>query len=143
MRVLLLHGPNLNLLGTRQPEIYGSLTLGELEDRCRRWGTEMGIGLDTFQSNHEGALIDRIHAAIGHYDAVIVNPGALSHYSYALHDAITSAALPTIEVHLSDITAREPWRAHSLVSAACVATIIGEGPDGYRRALATLAAGTG
>ncbi len=142
MRVLLLHGPNLNLLGTRQPEIYGSLTLGELEDRCRRWATEMGISLDTFQSNHEGALIDRLHAAIGHYDAVIVNPGALSHYSYALHDAITSAALPTIEVHLSDITARESWRAHSVISAACVATIVGEGPNGYRRALEALAAGT-
>ena len=142
MRVLLLHGPNLNLLGTRQPEIYGSITLGELEDRCRRWGTEMGIDLDTFQSNHEGALIDRLHAAIGHCDAVIVNPGALSHYSYALHDAITSAALPTIEVHLSDITAREPWRAHSVISAACVVTIAGEGPDGYLRALEALAAGT-
>lgn len=142
MRVLLLHGPNLNLLGTRQPEIYGSITLGELEDRCRRWGTEMGMDLDTFQSNHEGALIDRLHAAIGHCDAVIVNPGALSHYSYALHDAITSAALPTIEVHLSDITAREPWRAHSVISAACVVTIAGEGPNGYRRALEALAAGT-
>ncbi len=142
MRALLLHGPNLNLLGTRQPEIYGSLTLGELEDRCRRWAAEMGISLDTFQSNHEGALIDHIHAAIGHYDAVIINPGALSHYSYALHDAITSAALPTIEVHLSDITARESWRAHSVISAACATTFIGGGPDGYRHALEALAAGT-
>lgn len=143
MRALLLHGPNLNLLGTRQPEIYGSLTLGELDDRCRRWAAEMGISLDTFQSNHEGALIDRIHAAIGHYDAVIINPGALSHYSFALHDAITSAALPTIEVHLSDIAARESWRAHSVISAACVTTFVGEGPDGYRHALEALAAGTG
>jgi len=142
MRVLLLHGPNLNLLGARQPEVYGDVTLGELEDRCRRWGAELGIDVDTFQSNHEGALIDRLHAAIGHFDAVIFNPGALSHYSYALHDAITSAALPTIEVHLSDITAREPWRAHSVISAACVATIVGEGPGGYRRAMEMLADAT-
>ena len=88
-----------------------------------------------------GALIDRLHAAIGHFDAVILNPGALSHYSYALHDTITSVALPTIEVHLSDITAREPWRSHSVISAACVATIVGEGPDGYRRAMEMLADG--
>ena len=142
MLVLLLHGPNLNLLGTRQPEIYGPITLSDLEDRCRHWGAELGIDLGTFQSNHEGALIDRLHAAIGHYDAVIVNPGALSHYSYALHDGITAAALPTIEVHLSDITAREPWRAHSVISPACITTIAGEGPDGYRRAMEMLATGT-
>jgi 3-dehydroquinate dehydratase-2 len=140
MRVLLLHGPNLNLLGTREPEVYGTATLGDLEDRCRRWANGLGIGLDTAQSNHEGELIDALHSAMGHYDAVIFNPGALSHYSYALHDAIAATGLPVVEVHLSDITAREPWRAVSVVSAACAASISGEGAEGYRRALEMLVA---
>ncbi|MCJ7725965.1 MAG: type II 3-dehydroquinate dehydratase [Acidimicrobiia bacterium] len=139
MRVLLIHGPNLNLLGTREPEIYGSATLGELEDRCREWASGLGIDIETFQSNHEGALIDRIHDAIGACDAVVVNPGALSHYSYALHDAIKATSLPTVEVHLSDIGAREEWRSRSVTAAACLAVISGQGPEGYRQALQVLA----
>ena len=138
MRVLLLHGPNLNLLGSREPEIYGHMTLGELEDRCRRWGAELGIRVDAFQSNHEGELIDRMHEGIGSYQGVVLNAGALTHYSYALLDAIRAVSIPTVEVHLSDIGAREPWRAHSVLSEACVATIIGRGPDGYREALELL-----
>ncbi len=138
MRVLLLHGPNLNLLGTREPEVYGSATLGELEDRCRGWAAGLGIDIETFQSNHEGDLIDRIHAALGVCDAIVINPGALGHYSYALHDAIKAVALPTVEVHLSDITAREEWRARSVTAPACLAVVSGLGPDGYRKALELL-----
>jgi len=139
MRVLLLHGPNLNLLGTREPEIYGTATLGELEDRCRSWAAALGIAIETFQSNHEGVLIDRIHDAIGACDALLINPGALAHYSYALHDAIIAANLPTVEVHLSDIGAREEWRARSVTAPACLASISGQGPEGYRQALEILA----
>ncbi|MBU1226512.1 MAG: type II 3-dehydroquinate dehydratase [Actinobacteria bacterium] len=139
MRVLLLHGPNLNLLGTREPGIYGSATLGDLEDRCRGWAAGLGIEIEAFQSNHEGALIDRIHAAVGTCAAIIINPGALSHYSYALHDAIKAVDLPTVEVHLSDITAREEWRARSVTAPACAAVISGRGADGYRQALEMLA----
>ena len=139
MRVLLLHGPNLNLLGTREPEVYGTATLAELEERCRGWAGPLGIELDAFQSNHEGALVDRLHAAVGTVGGVVFNPGALAHYSYALHDAVTATALPTGEVHLSDIGAREPWRARSVVAPACLATISGKGAEGYREALVLLA----
>lgn len=139
MRVLLIHGPNLNLLGTREPEIYGSATLAELEDRCRGWASGLAIDLDTYQSNHEGALIDRLHGAIGVCDGVILNPGALGHYSYALHDAIRATTLPTVEVHLSDIGAREEWRSRSVTAPACLAVVSGQGPDGYRQALELLA----
>ncbi len=141
MRVLIVNGPNLNLLGTRRPDVYGSATLGELEARCRQWGAELGCEIEVFQSNHEGALIDRLHDAIGRCDGIVFNPGALSHYSYALHDAIEAVAIPTIEVHISDIGAREAWRAQSVVSAVCRATISGHGIDGYRQALEMLAAG--
>lgn len=139
MKALVINGPNLNLLGTRLPEVYGTVTLGEVEDRCRRWGGELGVEVDTFQSNHEGALIDRIHDAIGRYDGLVINPGALTHYSYALHDAIEAAALPTVEVHISDVSTREPWRAVSVIGPACTATVAGLGIDGYRRALQILA----
>lgn len=139
MRVLVINGPNLNLLGTRRPDIYGEATLGELEHLCREWGREMGIAVETFQSNHEGDLIDRLHASIGVADGVILNPGAYGHTSYALHDAIEAIGLPVVEVHISDIGHREPWRAKSVVADACVATISGKGSDGYRQALALLA----
>ena len=138
MRVLLIHGPNLNLLGTREPEVYGEMTLGELEDRCREWAAASGAILSTYQSNHEGELIDRLHECLGTQDGVIINPGALTHYSYALHDAITAVGLPTVEVHLSDISAREPWRANSVISPACIASISGKGAEGYREALEVL-----
>jgi 3-dehydroquinate dehydratase-2 len=139
MRVLVINGPNLNLLGARRPDVYGTTTLAELEDCCHRWAEELGIEVETFQSNHEGALIDRLHDAIGRVDGVVINPGALTHSSYCLHDAIEAIALPTVEVHLSDITRRESWRRTSVVAPACVATIAGRGADGYREALALLA----
>ena len=138
MRVLVLHGPNLNLLGTRSPEIYGEATLGELDHLCREWGSEMGITVETFQSNHEGVLIDRLHDAIGAFDGAIINPGALGHTSYALHDAIEASGLPVVEVHISDITAREPWRAESVIRDACVGAVWGKGLEGYREGLQLL-----
>jgi 3-dehydroquinate dehydratase-2 len=141
MRVLVVHGPNLNLLGARSPEIYGEMTLAEIENTCRTWAAELGIRIETFQSNHEGELIDRLHEAIGEQDGVVINPGAFSHYSYALHDAIKATGIPTIEVHLSDVASREPWRAVSVVAPACVASVSGKGVDGYRVALERLAAG--
>ena len=140
MRVLVINGPNLNLLGARRPEVYGTTTLGELDTLCRQWGADLGCVVTTFQSNHEGALVDRLHDAIGACDGVIINPGALAHYSYALHDAIEATGLPVIEVHISDITKREPWRATSVVAPACKATVSGLGVAGYRRALEILAA---
>ncbi len=139
MQVLVLNGPNLNLLGTREPEIYGSETLRQLEDRCRRWGKELGLSVSTAQSNHEGELIDHLHHAIGRYGGVVFNPGALTHYSYALHDAVEAIVLPVVEVHISDIFSREKWRRQSVISPVCTATISGEGIDGYHRALKILA----
>jgi 3-dehydroquinate dehydratase-2 len=138
MRVLVVNGPNLNLLGTRRPEIYGEATLGELEEHCRRWGAELGFTVETFQSNHEGDLIDRLHDAIGSADGVILNPGALGHTSYALHDAIEAIGLPVVEVHISDIEAREPWRAESVIRPACVGAVWGKGVEGYREGLVVL-----
>lgn len=140
MRVLVVNGPNLNLLGVRRPEVYGTATLAELEEHCREWGAALGLEVETFQSNHEGAIIDRLHETLGRCDGVVLNPGALTHYSYALHDAIEAISLPVVEVHLSDIAAREEWRARSVVSPACAATISGQGLDGYRQALELLAA---
>ena len=138
MRVLIVNGPNLNLLGARRPDVYGHITLAELDELCRQWGTELGCEVTVFQSNHEGALIDRIHAAVGRCDGIVINPGALTHYSYALHDAIEAVAIPTIEVHLSDISAREPWRATSVIAPACRAAVSGQGAAGYRRAIELL-----
>ena len=141
MRVLVVNGPNLNLLGTRRPEVYGTTTLGELEEMCRQWGTELGCEVSVFQSNHEGAIIDRLHEAIGRCDGIVINPGALTHYSYALHDAIEASNIPTVEVHISNIAARESWRAVSVIAPVCVASITGQGVEGYRRAIEVLAAG--
>jgi 3-dehydroquinate dehydratase-2 len=139
MRVLVLSGPNLNLLGSRDPAVYGTMTLAELEEACRRWGAGLGVEVEAYQSNHEGALIDRIHAAVGSVDAIVFNPGALTHYSFALHDAIEAVPIPTVEVHLSDISRREEWRRTSVVRPACIASIAGKGADGYREALELLA----
>lgn len=138
VRALVIHGPNLDLLGTRRPDVYGTMTLGEVEDRCRAWGAELGIEVTTFQSNHEGALIDRLHEAIGLVEGVIINPGALAHYSYALHDAVEAVPMPVVEVHISDIQSREEWRHTSVVAPACAATISGKGVEGYREALQVL-----
>ncbi len=134
-RVLVINGPNLNLLGTRQPEFYGTTTLADLESACRNWGSELALTVDTFQSNHEGAIIDRLHRAREDVDAVVINPGAFTHYSYAIFDALEAVELPAVEVHISDITHREVWRRQSVIGPACVATIYGRGTDGYHDAL--------
>ena len=139
--VLIINGPNLNLLGTREPEIYGSTTLPELDDLCVGWGGEIGLTVTTFQSNHEGVIIDRIHAAAGEAVGIVINAGALTHYSYAIYDALVAIGIPTVEVHISDIYSREEWRRKSVIQPACLLQISGEGLDGYRRALSVLAEG--
>lgn len=138
--VLIINGPNLNLLGSREPEIYGSTTLSELDDLCAGWGDDLGLTVTTFQSNHEGAIIDRIQAAADS-DGIVINAGALTHYSYAIYDALVAVGIPTVEVHISDIHNREEWRSNSVIQPACLLQISGEGLDGYRRALAVLAEG--
>lgn len=138
MRILLLNGPNLNLLGTREPEIYGRTTLPEVEEMCRAWATGLGHQLDAFQSNHEGGLIDAIQGAAGTIDGIVFNPGAYSHYSYAIADALDSVQIPTVEIHISNIRAREEFRRHSVLEAASTYQIFGRGVDGYRHAIRRL-----
>jgi 3-dehydroquinate dehydratase-2 len=133
MRILLLNGPNLGSLGRREPEVYGSETLAEIVESCRAHALERGSLLDAFQSNHEGSLIDRLEQL--DYDALIVNFGALSHTSYALHDALLTADRPTVEVHISDITAREPWRRVSVTAPATQHQVLGHGWRGYLEAI--------
>ena len=138
-RVLLLNGPNLNLLGRREPEIYGRGSLADLEAACRRRAGELGLGLECRQSNHEGALVDWIQEAPGQFDGLVINPGALTHTSVALLDALQAVQLPTIEVHLSNIHRREAFRHHSYVSLAADGVIVGLGRRGYLLALEALA----
>jgi 3-dehydroquinate dehydratase II len=131
MRILILHGPNLNRLGTREPGVYGTVTLAALDDRVRALAAELGVETSHLQSNHEGALIDAIHAADDAFDAIVFNPGAFTHYSYAIRDAVASIRKPVVEVHLSDIHSREPFRRVSVVAEVCVAQISGRGVDSY------------
>lgn len=135
VRILVLHGPNLNLLGEREREIYGDMTLAEINQNLAQQGEAVGVEVDFFQSNHEGELIDKIHAAKGCFDVIIINPGALTHYSLALQDALRAIRLPVIEVHLSNIYAREPWRHQSVIAPVAWGRITGFGPLGYTLAL--------
>ena len=141
MQILLLNGPNLNLLGEREPEIYGKTTLVELEQLVHKRARELGAQVRAFQSNHEGELIDELHQARRWAGGVIFNPGAFTHYSYALRDAISATRLRVVEVHLSDITRREPWRAVSVLAEVCAHRIMGKGVAGYLEALEWLTAG--
>lgn len=135
-KLLLLNGPNLNLLGTREPEVYGSTTLAEVEQAARAQAGSAGGSLEHFQSNHEGQLIDRIHAARSEgVDAIVINPGGLTHTSVALRDALAGVAIPFVEVHISNIHARESFRHHSYLSALASGVICGFGIDGYRYAI--------
>lgn len=135
MKVLVLHGPNLNLLGQREPEVYGMLTLDQINEEIEALGSQLGLEVDFFQSNHEGVLIDRIHQACGLYEWLVFNPGAFAHYSYALRDALAAAAIPTIEVHLSNIYAREEFRSRSVIAPVCLGQVSGFGVTSYLLAL--------
>jgi 3-dehydroquinate dehydratase-2 len=135
-KLLLLNGPNLNLLGTREPEVYGAGTLADVENAAASQAAAAGATLSSFQSNHEGALIDRIHAARGEgVDAIVINPGGLTHTSVALRDALAAVAIPFIEVHISNIYQREEFRQHSYLSSLAAGVICGMGTDGYRLAI--------
>jgi len=134
-RIEVMHGVNLGMLGSREPEHYGTLTLADLEAQIASWATELDLSASFFQTNAESAYVERLHAVRGEVDGVILNPGAWSHYAYAIHDALELTGLPAIEVHLSDVQAREPWRRVSVIGDLCLATFSGKGPDGYRFAL--------
>jgi 3-dehydroquinate dehydratase-2 len=135
MNILLLNGPNLNLLGEREPDIYGTTTLAELEQMVQARAHALGHTVRALQSNHEGALIDELHQSRHWADGVIFNPGAFTHYSYALRDAIAATKLRVVEVHLSDITRREPWRRVSVLEEVCAHRVVGKGTAGYLEAL--------
>jgi 3-dehydroquinate dehydratase-2 len=130
-KVLVIHGPNLNLLGTREVEIYGTTTLDEINENLRTRASAAGIELETFQSNHEGEIVEKIQGAAGDVDCIIINPAAFTHYSIAIRDAIASADVPTIEIHLSNIYAREEFRQESVTAPVTIGQIQGFGPDGY------------
>ena len=144
-KVLVIHGPNLNLLGEREPSIYGTMTLAEVDRRLQALARAEGASVETVQTNHEGAIVDRLHAARGRYDAIVINAGALTHYSVAIRDAIASISLPVIEVHLSNIHAREPFRHTSVIAPVVQGQILGFGMHSYllglRAALALVGRG--
>jgi 3-dehydroquinate dehydratase II len=139
MRVLVIHGPNLNLLGERQPEIYGRMTLPEVNDFIAAAARELGVTVDCVQHNGEGEIISAIHDARTRYDGIVINPGAFSHYSYAIADAISSVQIPVVEAHLSNIAGREAHRRISVTAASCVGAVSGFGQQSYVLALRALA----
>ena len=138
MKFLILHGPNLNLFGRREPHIYGTTTLAEIDAMLHKLAGELGATLETIQSNHEGVLVDFLHAHIDDAQGALVNPAGLTQHGVPLHDAIKAMPFPTIEVHMSNIAAREAWRAHSIISPAVRGTIQGLGPQSYLAALRAL-----
>ncbi len=141
MKILVLNGPNLNMLGIREPDIYGKENYGALVDYIKAAASEAGVTVDVMQSNHEGVLVDRIQEAYGKYDAIVINPAAYTHTSVAIADALSAVAMPVVEVHLSDITKREPFRRHSFVAPIAQRTYMGKGFAGYRLAIRYLALG--
>lgn len=130
-RILVIHGPNLNLLGLREPEIYGNLTLEEINKKIKGLAEKNGVEVEIFQTNHEGEMVERIHGAMGRFDAIVINPAAYTHTSVALRDAILATGIPTIEVHLSNIHKREGFRRRSLIADVVVGQIAGFGADSY------------
>ena len=140
MKALVVNGPNLNMLGIREPDIYGSQNYAELERICLEAGHEFGFeAVEVFQSNHEGALVDKIQEAYGSYDGIVINPAAYTHTSVAILDALKAVGIPAVEVHISDVDAREDFRQVSYAGMACFDRVAGEGLAGYRHALALLA----
>ena len=135
MKILVINGPNLNMLGIREPDIYGRETYGTLCQKIADYCKEKGIEVDFFQSNHEGALVDAIQGAYGKADGIVINPAAYTHTSIALLDAVKAINLPTVEVHISDVSKREDFRRISYIRAACIKTIAGHGTDGYLEAI--------
>ena len=138
MRVLVLHGPNLNLLGNREPEVYGSQTLADVNELIGTTASDLGIDVRCEQHNGEGEIIDALHAARGKYDAVVINPAAYSHYSHAIADAIVAIGIPVVEVHLSNLASREDFRRRSVTARACRGSIAGFGAASYSMALRAL-----
>lgn len=136
--VLVLHGPNLNLLGLREPEVYGSTTLDDINQMLEREGQSLQVKITTFQSNHEGALVEAIHAAYARHQGILINPGAYTHTSVAIRDAIAGIAIPTVEVHLSNVYKREAFRHHSYIAPVAVGQISGFGAESYRLGLHAL-----
>jgi len=134
-RILVIHGPNLQLLGARQPSIYGTADLKEINADLKQRAAERGVTLEIFQSNHEGEIVERIGMAKGRYHALLINPAAYTHTSVAIRDAIEAAGIPAVEVHLSNIYAREPFRQHSLIASVCRGQVSGFGPASYRLGL--------
>jgi 3-dehydroquinate dehydratase-2 len=135
MQLLVLHGPNLNLLGTREPGLYGSSTLAEIDEALQQQAASLGVALASFQSNHEGDLVDRIHQARGHCDGILINAAAYTHTSVAIRDALLAVEIPFVELHLSNTHAREPFRNHSTLADKALGVICGFGPTSYRLAL--------
>ena len=140
MRILVLHGPNLNQLGKREPEVYGRTTLSEIQATLSELGESLGASVESFQSNHEGALIDRIHSAMGEVDGILINPGGLTHTSVSLRDALVGSEIPFVEVHLSNVHAREEFRHRSLIADVAVGQVSGLGAIGYELGLRGLLA---
>lgn len=135
MKILIINGPNLNMLGIREPDIYGRETLETLNEKIEKKAQELDLSVTFFQSNHEGLIIDEIQKAFQKIDAIIINPGAFTHYSYAIRDALSSVNIPTVEVHLSDVQSREDFRKISVVKEVCINTFYGEGLTSYLKAL--------
>ena len=135
MKILVINGPNLNMLGIREPDIYGKQTFAELLNLLEGWASEENIELEQFQSNHEGLLVDKIQAAYGVFDGIVINPAAYTHTSVAILDALKAVGIPAVEVHISDVDSREPFRQISYAGLACIKTIKGQGFDGYRQAI--------
>lgn len=137
-RIEVLHGVNLDQLGRRDPQHYGGVTLAQLEDRIKTRATELGLETRFFQTNHEGEYVERLHRLQDLADGLVLNPGAWTHYSYAIRDALELTGLPAVEVHLSDVEHREAWRRKSVIGELCIARVSGKGVDGYDEALARL-----
>ena len=138
MKILVLNGPNINMLGIREPGVYGSQSYAELLRLLQVWAGDLGIELTHYQSNHEGCLVDKIQEAYGKFDGIVINPAAYTHTSIAILDALKAVAIPAVEVHISDVRAREDFRQISYAGKACVKTIMGQGLDGYRQAMVFL-----